>query len=110
MVMERITLTVPPSDLIKRITEAFKWLSEVKPPPSHVISPLGGGCIRHKVFKDFKTPLPFPNVDALERYLETVRPCLYFLENTPFANMESGTGAHESPELYQELGVSCQDH
>jgi hypothetical protein len=87
LVMERITLTAPPSDFITRVAEAVKWLSEVKPPPDHVIGPLGGGCIRHKVFKDFKAPLPFPSVDALERYLNTVRPCLYFLEYTPLANM-----------------------
>jgi hypothetical protein len=88
LVMERITLTPPPpSDFITRVAEAVKWLSEVKPPPDHVIGPLGGGCIRHKVFKDFKAPLPFPSVDALERYLNTVRPCLYFLEYTPLANM-----------------------
>ena len=85
--MERITFTVPPSDFTERIAEALKWLSEAKPPPDHVIGPLGGGCIRHQVFKDFMAPLPFPSVDALERYLNTVRPCLYFLEYTPFANM-----------------------
>jgi hypothetical protein len=88
LVMGRITLTVPPpSDLIKRVAEALKWLSEVKPPPGHVIGPLGGGRIRHKVFQDFEAPLPFPNVDVLERYLETVRPCLYYPEHAPFANM-----------------------
>lgn len=41
--MERISLKVlPPSDLITRLAEALKWLSEAKPPPGHVIGPLGG--------------------------------------------------------------------
>ena len=109
LVMECITLTDPPPDLIKRVAEALKWLSEVKPPPNHVIGPLGSGCIRHKVFKDFEAPLRFPSVDALERYLEAVRPYLYFLERTPFANMESGTGVHDALGPYEETGVSCQD-
>ncbi|KAF8329872.1 hypothetical protein F5887DRAFT_1003644 [Amanita rubescens] len=69
LVMEHITLMDPPSDLIKRVAEALKWLSEVKPPFDHVIGPLGGR-IRHRVFQDFEAPLPFPNVDALQRYLE----------------------------------------
>jgi hypothetical protein len=77
LVMEYITLTVPPpSDLNERIAVALKWLSEVKPPPGHAIGPLGGGRIFHNVFKDFEAPLLFSSVDALERYLEAVRPVL----------------------------------
>ena len=87
LVMERITLTALPSDFIERVAGALKWLSEVKPPPDHAIGPLGGGPIRHQVFKNFTAPLPFPSVDALERYLNAVRPCLYFLEYTLFTNM-----------------------
>lgn len=79
LTMERITLEAPPSDLITSAIEALKWLLKVKPPSNHVIDPLGGGRIRYKVFKDAKAPLPFPSVDTMERYLETVRPCLYFL-------------------------------
>ena len=89
LVMEHITLMNSPSDLIiiKRVAEALKWLSEVKLPPDHVIGPFEGGLIHHEVFKHFEAPLPFPNVDALERYLEKVRPCLYLIEHAPFTNM-----------------------
>ena len=109
LVMERITFKDPPPDLIKRMAEALKWLSEVEPPPNHVIGPLGSGFIRHKVFKDFKAPLHFSSVDALERYLEAVRLCLYFLERVQFANMEYGTGVHDTPGPHQETGASCKD-
>ena len=44
--MEHITLASPPPDLIERITEAVKWLSDIPPPADHVIGPLGGGRIR----------------------------------------------------------------
>jgi hypothetical protein len=85
--MKRITLTVLPSDLIKKVAEALKWLSEVEPPSGHVMGPLGGGLIHHAVFKDYMAPPRFPSVDALERYLKIVHSCLYFPEYALFADM-----------------------
>ena len=41
LVMKRITFMVPPSDFTERVAGVLKWLSEVKPPPDHVIGPLG---------------------------------------------------------------------
>ena len=73
-VMEYITLTDSPPDLYERAGEALKWLSSVPAPPNHVIGPLGGGCIRHRFFKDDEAPLLFSSVEALERYMEKVCP------------------------------------
>ena len=81
LVMEFIALTAPPLDLIDRTTQALVWLSNVPPPPNHVIGPLGGGPIRHKFFDDYEAPLLFSSVEALQRYMDKVRPCFYFLEH-----------------------------
>ncbi|KAF9512522.1 hypothetical protein BS47DRAFT_1382916 [Hydnum rufescens UP504] len=69
LVMEFITLMAAPADLIDRTAQTLVWLSRVPPPPNHVIGPLGGGCIRHKFFKDYTAPLVFSSVEALERYM-----------------------------------------
>lgn len=81
MVMEAITLMEPPPDLPERIAEAVRWLSGVPAPADHVLGPLGGGVIRHSFFKDYEAPLVFSSIEALERYIEQVRPCLYSLEH-----------------------------
>lgn len=73
LVMEFITLTAPPPDLIDRTTQALVWLSNVPPPPNHAIGPLGGGRIRHRFFDDYEAPLLFSSVDALQRYMDRVR-------------------------------------
>jgi len=67
LVMEFVTLTAAPS--IDRIAQALVWLSNVPPPPNHVIGPLGGGVIRHSFFKDFTAPLVFSSVGALQRFM-----------------------------------------
>ncbi|KAF8608069.1 hypothetical protein BDV93DRAFT_536333 [Ceratobasidium sp. AG-I] len=69
LVMEFISLTVHPPDLIERAARALACLSTVPPPAGHSIGPLGGGRIRHRFFKDNVAPLPFPDVEALERYM-----------------------------------------
>ena len=84
--MEYIKLTDSPPDLHER-AEALKWLSRVPTPPNHVIGPLGDGRIRHKFFKDYEAPLLFQSIEALERYMEKVRPCLCFLKRPPSANI-----------------------
>jgi len=81
MVMEYITLTKLGPDLPERTAEALRWLSGVPAPPGHVFGPLGGGLIRHGFFKDYRAPLAFSSIGALERYIEKVRPCLYSLEH-----------------------------
>ncbi|KDQ59787.1 hypothetical protein JAAARDRAFT_46414 [Jaapia argillacea MUCL 33604] len=74
MVMEAITLMEPPPDLPERTAEAVRWLSGVPAPADHVFGPLGGGIIRHSFFKDYKAPLVFSSIEALERYIEKARP------------------------------------
>jgi hypothetical protein len=78
LVMEFITLTAAPLDLIDRTAQALVWLSSVPPPPNHVIGPLGGGPIRHKFFQDRTAPLLFSSVEAIQRYIRKVRPMLPF--------------------------------
>jgi hypothetical protein len=87
LVMEYVKFTASPSDFSKEIAEALRWLAGVPAPLGHVIGPLGGGRIRHGFFQDNKAPLVFSSVEALERYMNKVRPCLYFLKYTPFVNM-----------------------
>ncbi len=59
---------------------ALQWLHDLPAPPGHVgIGPLGNGLARHTLFKDCTAPLSFPSTQALDRYLDRVRPCLYFL-------------------------------
>lgn len=72
LVMEYIKLADDPPDISERTTEALRWLSEVPAPPDHVVGPLGGGIIRHSFFKDYRAPLLFSSIDALERYIEKV--------------------------------------
>ncbi|KAF9814929.1 hypothetical protein IEO21_04873 [Rhodonia placenta] len=91
MVMEHITLTDTSPDPTK-IAEALRWLSEVPAPPDHVFGPLGGGVIRHSFFKDYEAPLVFSSIEALERYIEKVRSCLYFLDPPLTSNLgQAGT-------------------
>jgi hypothetical protein len=64
MIMEYITLTNPPPD---------------SPEPSRpCVHPLGAGLICHGFFKNHMSPLAF---EALKRYINKVRPCLFFLEH-----------------------------
>jgi len=106
LVMEFITLTAAPLDLIDRTAQALVWLSSVPSPPNHVLGPLGGGRIRHKFFKDYKAPLVFSSVEALQRYMHKVRPWFHFLEHSPFAHMQSGPGVHVVPDPGPEGAVS----
>ena len=87
--VEFITLATTPID---RTAQAFVWLSSVPLPPNHVVGPLGGGPIRHKFVKDYKAPLLFSGAGALQRYMRTVRSCLYFLEHPPFADVFHNVG------------------
>ena len=77
LVMERIALQESPPDLA-RIQEAIKWLSEVPLPSNPTLGPVGGGCIRHRFFKDFKAPFNILDVGMLDEYMKKVRPCFIF--------------------------------
>ena len=77
LVMEFIPLAAPPPDLIDRIAMALACLATVPPPAGHMIGPLGGGRVRHGFFKDDIAPLPFPDIDALQRYMNKVRLCVH---------------------------------
>ena len=109
LVMEFITFTAAPLDLIDRTAQALVWLSSVPPPPNHVIGPLVGGRIRHKFFKEYTAPLLFSSVEALQRYMRKVPPCFHFLEHPPFANMRSRSGVHVALDPGPEAGVSRRD-
>ncbi|KAG8758370.1 hypothetical protein FRC11_003771, partial [Ceratobasidium sp. 423] len=69
LVMEYITLMPTPPDMIARTTAALVWLARV-PADNHVIGPLGDGHIRHRFFKDYRAPLRFSSVKALEKYMD----------------------------------------
>lgn len=87
LVMERIKLSHSPPDLPGRMPEAITWLATVPAPNGHVLGPLGGGHIRHSFFKNYTAPFHFRSVQQLEHYVNQVRPCLYFLEHPPSANV-----------------------
>ena len=79
LVMEYIQLRDEPTpDLAERTAKALNWLLEVPPPSEDVMGPVGGGRIRHRFFKNNIAPTEFSGTDALERYMNKVRRCLYF--------------------------------
>jgi hypothetical protein len=83
LVMERIKLSHSDPDLPQRMLEAVTWLATVPAPDGHVLGPLGGGRIRHRLFKDYTAPFHFQSVQQLEYYVNRVRPCLHLLEEHP---------------------------
>ena len=105
LVMEFITFTAAP---LNQTEQALVWLSSVPPPPNHVIGPLGGR-IHHRFFKDGTAPLLLSSVEALQRYIRKVRPCFYFLEHPPFANVQSGPGVQIALEPGPDTAVSRRD-
>src|SRR5258708_30085195 len=88
IVMDYIKPTpTPVPDLPKRVALALHWLLNLPAPPSHVgIGPLGNGRACHTLFKDCMVPLSFSSIQAMDRYLDQVCPCLYFLEHSPSTN------------------------
>ncbi|KAL4074254.1 hypothetical protein J3A83DRAFT_4371530 [Scleroderma citrinum] len=73
MVMEIIKfIPLPVPDLPERVALALQWLRDLPAPPDRVwIGPLGGGRARHTLFKNYKAPLSFLSIQAIERYLNT---------------------------------------
>jgi hypothetical protein len=88
VVMEYIKpTTTPVVDLPQRVALALQWLRDLPAPTGHDgIGPLGKGRARHMLFKDYRAPLYFSSIQAIQRYLDEVRPCLHFLEPSPSAN------------------------
>ena len=80
LVMEHIELSHPSliTNVAERAAQVLDWLSKVSAPSEDVMGPVGGGLIRHRFFKNNKAPLAFSSIDALERYMNEVRRCLYF--------------------------------
>jgi serine/threonine protein kinase len=78
LVMEYIEPnSVPVPDLPQRAARALQWLRGVRLPDDVPFGEsLGGGRLRHPLFKDFEAPLRFSSIEALERYLNKVRPCV----------------------------------
>ncbi|KAG8829077.1 hypothetical protein FRC17_007154 [Serendipita sp. 399] len=71
IIMDYINLTAtPPPDFHSKVAHALQWLHDLPLPHERVrIGPLGSGCARHPVFKDYVAPLPFTSVQAIQRYL-----------------------------------------
>ncbi|KAG8921587.1 hypothetical protein FRC01_000174 [Tulasnella sp. 417] len=70
VVMELIPLVkVSPKDLAPLAALAVRWMRGVPAPDDVVLGPLGHGCARHVIFKNYRAPLDFTSVEALERFL-----------------------------------------
>ncbi len=103
MVMDYIKPTpTPVLDLPKRVALALQWLRNLPAPPGHVgIGPLGNSHTCHTLFKDCMVPLSFLSIQAVDRYMDQVCPCLYSLEHSLSANTWLGPGYHTDPVLVQ---------
>ena|ERR1700722_19185115 len=88
LVMEYINYTSTPGpDLAQRVARALQWLRDLPAPDSVMIGPIGNAPARHTLFKHYVSPLCFSIVEAIERYLNRVRPCFVtFPEHSPSAN------------------------
>ena len=91
MVMEYITLApLPALDFPKKVAMAVQWLHDLPPPSDRVrVGPLGSGLARHTLFKDYKAPLNFSSIQAIERYLNKCV-CGYIFEHFLSANTRLG--------------------
>jgi hypothetical protein len=80
LVMECIELT-PTSelDLSRRAAQALQWLHGLPAPAQAAIGSLGGGRAHHGLFKNRTAPLDFSSIEALERYMNKVRPCFFII-------------------------------
>ncbi|KAF9055016.1 hypothetical protein BDZ89DRAFT_1055641 [Hymenopellis radicata] len=104
-VMEHVALVDPPPlDLPERTAEALRWLAGVPAPPGHVFGPLGGGVLRHSFFKDYKAPLVFSSIGAVERYIAKAQ--------TLLSNRATAKAAVESISLSDErlMFMQCDVH
>ncbi|KAG8921588.1 hypothetical protein FRC01_000175 [Tulasnella sp. 417] len=69
VVMEFIPMVkVSPKDLAPLAALAVRWMRGVPAPDDVVLGQLGDGRARHVIFKNYKAPLDFTSVEALERF------------------------------------------
>jgi len=108
LVMEYIEpkhISVP--DLPRRAAEALQWLRGLRLPNDPQIGSLGGGRAHHRIFKDYMAPLSFSSIEALERYLNVVRSCLFHL---PFYISQPWCPGPGSPVNSAEMQTQSGQH
>ena len=72
-VIERIQLVPAAEDVfVQKVADAVLWMRNQPCPAGVTLGPLGSGFACHEVFKDYRAPLPFTSVIALEKYLNVV--------------------------------------
>lgn len=54
---------------VQKVADAVLWMYSQTCPAGVTLGPLGSGFAWHEVFKDYRAPLPFTSVVALEKYL-----------------------------------------
>jgi hypothetical protein len=70
--MEHIEISHFASD--EQRAKAITDLVSIEPPPNATPGPIGGGLIRHKMFKDYTAPLPFSSSIEMATYINEVLP------------------------------------
>lgn len=58
--------------ITNKIARAIRLLMSIRPPPGQKPGPVGGGRIRHPLFKDSTSYCEYSSVDELETHLNTV--------------------------------------
>lgn len=65
--------------LTNSIARAIRLLMSIPVPAEQTPGPVGGGQIRHSLFKDDTSSLTYSSVDELEKHLNDVSDCTVFL-------------------------------
>lgn len=76
------------STLYRYIAEGIRLLS-VKAPPGAKPGPVGGGIIRHPLFKGFEAAVPYRDVEMMEAHFNKVRPFTAVLSTEPLPQQHS---------------------
>ena len=72
-IIEPIQLVPVAEDVfVQKVADAVLWMRSQPCPAGVTLGPLGSGPACHEVFKDYRAPLPFTSVVALEKYLNEV--------------------------------------
>jgi hypothetical protein len=93
LVTERIDPMTPADVAPEAVAKALQWLRGVPAPQGLTLGPVGGGRARHELFKDFRAPLPFSSVKALQNYMNRVClcSCPFLVNRQPLISPEPGT-------------------
>ena len=78
LVTERIDPITPAFAAPEAVAKALQWLRCVPPPPGLILGSVGGGRVRHELFKNFQAPRSFSSVEALQNHMNRVCPCSCF--------------------------------